>query len=153
MVFAMIEIERKFLLREMPPGLGACPFHLIDQGYLVPTGEVEVRMRQQDEERWVTFKRRSGLVREEINLPIGAEHWEELWPLTLGRRLTKRRHEVPFGEYTVEIDVYGGKNKGVVVAEVEFPSEAAAHAFEPPAWFGEEVTGRREYANPVLAIE
>lgn len=149
----MLEIERKFLVRRMPEDLEQCSRFAIAQGYLVPNGEIEVRLRRQNEDHWLTIKRRTGLVRDEVNLPLSAPQWEELWPLTLGKRLTKRRYEVPLGEYTVEIDIYDGKNEGLVVAEVEFPSEEAAMAFQPPEWLGEEVTGRREYSNPLLAIE
>jgi CYTH domain-containing protein len=149
----MLEIERKFLVRQMPDNLEHFARHAIAQGYLVPSGEVEVRLRRQDDQHWLTFKRRSGLVREEINLPLTGAQWDELWPLTLGKRLTKLRYEIPLAPWTVEIDVYGGKNEGIVVAEVEFPSEEEAMAFQPPDWLGEEVTGRREYANPLLAIE
>src|SRR6202012_1071257 len=108
---AMLEIERKFLVRRMPEKLEQCTQFAITQGYLVPSGEIEVRLRRQNEDHWLTFKRRSGLVREEINLPLTATQWEELWPLTLGKRLTKRRYEVPLGEYTVEIEILTKEKK------------------------------------------
>ena len=38
------------------------------------------------------------------------------------------------------------------LAEVEFPSEEAAHAFVPPEWFGREVTFTGEYQNSRLAL-
>ena len=41
--------------------------------------------------------------------------------------------------------------EGLVVAEVEFPSEDEAGDFEPPAWIGEEVTGDERYLNETLA--
>jgi CYTH domain-containing protein len=39
------------------------------------------------------------------------------------------------------------------VAEVEFESEAAADEFEPPDWFGPEVTDDPRYANRALAVD
>jgi CYTH domain-containing protein len=39
-----------------------------------------------------------------------------------------------------------------MLVEVEFPSEAAARAFVPPDWFGEDVTGDRRYRNRTLAL-
>ena len=149
----MLEIERKFLIRTLPPDLETHPSYEIQQGYLVPTGEIEVRLRGSGEKLTLTFKKRAGLVREEINLPLTPEQWDELWPLTVGRRLRKRRYEVPCGEWTVEIDVYAGRSTGLVVAEVEFPSEAAAYLFQPPEWLGEEITGQPKYSNPLLATE
>ena len=51
----------------------------------------------------------------------------------------------------VELDVYGGDLDGLTVAEVEFDDERQAQEFEPPAWFGDEVTGKEEYLNESLA--
>jgi adenylate cyclase len=42
---------------------------------------------------------------------------------------------------------------GLVVAEIEFPSEEDAKAFQPPHWLGEEVTGDHRYMNETLATK
>lgn len=87
-----------------------------------------------------------------IEVELGPEQFEALRGACAGNRLEKRRHLVPLGdELTAEVDVYGGSLDGLLVAEVEFPSPEAARAFEPPAWFGREVTGERGYANQSLA--
>ena len=39
----------------------------------------------------------------------------------------------------------------LVLAEVEFPSEAEANAFQPPAWFDREVTYDPSYTNAALS--
>ena len=39
------------------------------------------------------------------------------------------------------------------IAEVEFPDEETADAFEPPEWFDEEVTGNKTYLNETLATK
>jgi CYTH domain-containing protein len=39
------------------------------------------------------------------------------------------------------------------VAEVEFDTEEAADTFEPPAWFGREVTDDARFKNQRLASE
>ena len=74
-----------------------------------------------------------------------------LWPATAGARLTKTRYRVPWRKLTIEIDIYGGSNAGLIVAEVEFPDAQACHSFRPPAWLGDEVTGRSRYSNVKLA--
>ena len=51
----------------------------------------------------------------------------------------------------MELDVYGGDLDGLTVAEVEFDDERQAEEFEPPDWFGDEVTGKEEYLNEALA--
>jgi CYTH domain-containing protein len=52
-----------------------------------------------------------------------------------------------------ELDVYRGALAGLVVAEVEFRSEADAEAFRPPSWFADEVTGDPRFANQRLAVD
>ena len=39
----------------------------------------------------------------------------------------------------------------LVLAEVEFPDEAAANDFRPPEWFGEEVTYDPAYTNAAMS--
>jgi adenylate cyclase len=53
----------------------------------------------------------------------------------------------------IEVDVYCGALTGLSVAEVEFDTEEAADAFEPPAWFGCEVTDDVRFKNQRLASE
>jgi len=148
------EIERKFLLRHLPPPFEQSAGVPIAQGYLaIEPGGPQVRLRKAGERAFLTAKRGLGIVREECEIALTPAQWEALWPLTEGRRLTKRRHEVPYGERKIEIDVYGGAHTGLVVAEVEFESEEAARSFTPPEWFAEEVSGRPEYSNRNLARE
>ncbi len=77
-----------------------------------------------------------------------------LWPLTEGRRLEKRRYAIPFGDgLTIELDVYHGRLGGLLTAEVEFDTPAAASAFAPPDWFGRELTDDPHYKNKRLATQ
>lgn len=56
-------------------------------------------------------------------------------------------------EEEIELDRYREDLDGLLVAEVEFPDEEAADAFEPPEWFDEEVTGNKTYLNETLATK
>jgi adenylate cyclase len=146
-----LEVERKFRLTEPPEGLGEHPHDSIAQGYLVIADDVEVRLRAADGHRLLTVKRGHGEVREEVELQLSAEQFDALWPLTEGLRLEKKRHRVPLGELTVEVDVFEGDLAGLALAEVEFSSEQESQGFDPPDWLGEEVTGDDRYANQTLA--
>lgn len=148
-----IEIERKFLVANAPAGLERHPAQRIEQGYLAvaPDG-VEVRIRRRGEATSLTVKSGPAMVRVEEELPIEPARFDALWALTEGRRLAKVRHLVPLDGLTVELDVYAERLEGLVVAEVEFSSEAASAAFAPPDWLGEEVTGDARYANQSLAL-
>jgi adenylate cyclase len=149
------EIERKFLIKRLPPELRRARRYSILQGYLAAEpDDRHVRLRKKERRAALTFKivQRDG-VREEREIKLTPKQFATLWPATAGRRLQKLRYEMPWNRVVIEIDVYRGKNKGLMVAEVEFPSRAACRKFKPPAWFGREVTGVKRYSNISLAIE
>ena len=146
------EIERKFLVRQLPDDLSAYRSNQISQGYLVSQDDgLQVRLRQASEKFSLTYKRGLGNVREEREVVLTAEQFATLWPATEGKRLVKTRYEIPFGDRVVEIDIYGGKHDGLVVAEVEFDDEESALKFQPPDWLGDDVTGDPRYSNQLLA--
>jgi CYTH domain-containing protein len=147
------EIERKFLVADPPPDLDRHPSTAIEQGYLaVDDDGTEVRVRRRDGQALLTVKSGAGRSRVEEELEIEPERFERLWPLTEGRRIEKRRYELPApGGATIELDVYAGALGGLVVAEVEFGSDEEADAFEPPAWLGPEVTDDPRFKNQRLA--
>jgi CYTH domain-containing protein len=146
------EIERKFLVRTLPGDLTSYAHTEISQGYLVSMDDgLQVRLRKAGERYSLTYKRGMGNVREEREVELTAEQFAALWPATEGKRLCKTRYEIPFGDRVVEIDVYGGRHEGLIVAEVEFDAEEAAKDFQPPDWLGEDVTGDSRYSNQLLA--
>jgi CYTH domain-containing protein len=51
----------------------------------------------------------------------------------------------------VELDVFSGKNNGLVIAEVEFETQEQAELFQKPDWFGKEVTNDLAYRNSNLS--
>lgn len=150
------ERERKFLVKELPPGLSRYPHELIRQGYLAVMGrgseQVEVRVRVKGDEHFLTVKSGQGDARGEEELRITRDQFSRLWRLTKGRRIEKVRYEIPYDGLKIELDVYRGKLRGLKVAEVEFKSLAQLREFTPPPWFGREVTGQEKYSNSHLAL-
>ncbi len=146
-----LEIERKFLLRKMPRGWPDFPHDEIVQGYLAAGRQTQVRLRRSGRVCSLTFKRHGAETREEREIRLTRAQFETLWPPTAGARLTKTRYRVPWKKWTIEIDVYGGSNTGLVVAEVEFNDLASCRAFRPPAWLGDDITGSSRYSNIGLA--
>ncbi|HEX7279762.1 MAG TPA: CHAD domain-containing protein [Solirubrobacterales bacterium] len=146
------EIERKFLLEQLPAELEESPAADVEQGYLAIAKNAEVRVRRRGESFSLTLKRGSGEEREEIEVELDKRQFQALWESVEERRLAKRRYLVPLGKgLNAEVDVYFGPLAGLRVAEVEFPSREAAASFQPPGWFGREVTGDHGYANQSLA--
>ncbi len=147
------ETEAKYLVPNPPPEIADCPNDRIRQGYLIAGADgTEVRVRKEGKKCFLTVKGgRRGATRLEEEIPIRRRQFDALWPLTRGRRVRKVRYRVPHGGLTIEVDVYRGKLKGLVVAEVEFADGHGRQEFEAPPWFGRDVTGERQYDNAALA--
>lgn len=154
-----MEIERKFLLSGVPPTMRFARREPIRQGYIALDGDTEVRLRITPKGAVLTIKAGRGGVRVEEEIALASRQAEALWELTEGRRVQKTRRRVRLAgpasgpELVAEVDEYAGALDGLVVVEVEFPDEAAARGFEPPAWFGRELTDDWRYANRSLASD
>lgn len=144
-----MEIERKYLVRELPDNYRDYPFHRIEQGYLCT--EPVVRVRREDDTCYMTYKSKGLMVREEYNLPLTKEAYEHLLEKVDGNVLVKKRYLIPFERWTVELDIFEGKFDGLVLAEVEFETEEEACGFQAPEWFGKDVTFSGEYQNSLLS--
>lgn len=147
-----MEIERKFLVKNenLPQNLEQYPCKVIEQGYLCT--EPVVRIRQSNEEYYLTYKSKGLLAREEYNLSLTKEAYEHLKPKADGIVLSKVRYVIPEKDgLFIELDVFKAPYEGLLLAEVEFSSEEEAKAYQPPAWFGEEVTYSTKYHNSTLS--
>lgn len=125
-----MEIERKYLISSLPEHLEKYPHRQLEQGYL-STSPV-VRVRKDDDKYELTYKSKGLMVREEHNLPLTKESYEHLRTKIDGRLITKKRYCIPYGIYTIELDIFEGDLAPLVLAEVEFPTEQEANAFTPP---------------------
>lgn len=145
-----MEIERKYLIKQLPGNLDTFPCRIMEQGYL-NTAPV-IRIRKDNEHYELTYKSKGLMVREEYNLPLTREAYEHLLPKIDGRLIKKRRYMIPLTDgLTVELDVFEGELAPLVLAEVEFPDESQALSFTPPDWFGEDVTFSGKYHNSYLS--
>ncbi len=152
------EIERKYLLTDLPPvPLGdsaATTVQDIDQGYL-PGGHVTERVRSiaaGGVTRWYrTVKGGNGLVRLELEDQIDRDLFDALWPLTSGRRVHKRRYLVREGGAEWAIDQFLDRPLTLAEVELAHPDDAPL----PPPWLSahvdREVTGDPTYDNARLA--
>ena len=146
-----MEIERQFLVKDLPPLPAEC--ETIRQGYVAL--EPEIRIRQIGTEQYVlTVKRGAGLVREEWETAISQREFETLSTrLEPGTRLiSKRRYRLPLPDgHIAELHIHDGHLSEFAYVEVEFPSAEAAASFTPPGWFGREVTEDVRFSYSVLA--
>ena len=145
-----MEIERKYLIDQLPADLASYPCKVIEQGYLCT--EPVVRIRRSNDNYTLTYKGSGLMVREEYNLPLTAESFAHLKNKIDGRLITKRRYLIPLADkYTIELDVFDGDLAPFKLAEVEFETEEEANSFIPPEWFGEDVTFSTKYHNSTLS--
>ncbi len=157
-----MEIERKFMLQGLPKDLGRYESKRLEQGYLCTHPVVRVRktVKAGKETYLLCYKSKLGLekksdaaanVCEEVELPLTAESYAKLLSKAEGRVITKTRYLIPYGAYTIELDVFEGELSGLFFAEVEFPNEEEAAAFVPPDWFAADVTFDERFKNNYLA--
>ncbi len=172
-----VEIERKFLVKELPAELEKYPCHRIEQGYL--NVSPAIRVRRQDDIYYMTYKgkRSEGdeIGQTEYNLPLDEETYEHMSAKADGNVIRKKRYLIPLnddafddayvasdpelskalesGSVIIELDVFEAPFDGRILAEVEFPSEGAAKAYKPADWFLEDVTGDYHYSNAYMSTE
>ena len=145
-----MEIERKYLIEQLPENLSSYDCRIIEQGYLC-TAPV-VRIRRDNDKYELTYKSKGLMAREEYNMPLTKDAYELLLSNVDGRVIRKKRYMIPLDEIlTIELDVFEGDLAPLILAEVEFPSEEMAMDFVPPEWFGEDVTFSTKYHNSNLS--
>lgn len=145
-----MEIEKKFLAKNLPDNLEQYEYHKIEQAYL-NTAPV-VRIRKQDNEYYLTYKGGGMMAREEYNLPLNKKSYFHLREKADGNIITKIRVLIPIHDgLTAELDIFEGKFSGMLLVEVEFDSIEQANSFTPPEWFGKEVTMDKRYHNSYLS--
>jgi CYTH domain-containing protein/CHAD domain-containing protein len=150
---SVVERERKFLVEAVPDDLASTATVQLRQGYLAADDRRSVRVRDAGTGGCtLTVKAGSGVERTELEWSITRQEFEAAWPHTGSQRIEKTRHMIPFGDHVIELDVFGGALDGLVVAEVEFDSISASDDFEPPDWFGRDVTDDGRYTNASLAL-
>ncbi len=144
------EIERKFLVPRLPDLSGVDGQRMI-QGYLRADPEGSVRVRVAGDDAWLTVKGPAhGLSRAEYEYRIPpADAGEMLHNLAITPLVEKIRYRLPHGGYVWELDVFEGRNAGLVLAEVELTD--AAEDPPRPAWIGQEVSDDPRYLNAELA--
>ena len=146
----MQEIERKFLVNGEWRSFVTDSARIV-QGYLSSVPERIVRVRIYGEKGFLTIKgigNASGATRFEWEKEIPAADAHVLLQLCERGIIDKTRHLIPLGNFAYEVDEFHGENEGLVVAEIELPSEDAA--FPKPDWLGKEVTNEARYYNAML---
>jgi len=161
------EIERKFLVdKRSLPKLTKRSYQEITQGYIHGMGgNYYYRLRQVvnmsptggnlGNQYFQTIKGKGSKARDEYEDELMKGQFSAFWPLCKNITITKKRYEIPLEGYnkvTAYLDVYKNIFRGLYTVEVEFETEQECDDFNPPDWFGREVTETFGYANYSLAV-
>ncbi len=145
------EIERKFLVKGNFKQYATKKTKIV-QGFLSSVPERTVRVRIKDNQGFLTIKgigNKNGITRFEFEKEISLKDAQDLLQICEPERIHKIRYIVPTSnDLFFEVDEFLGDNQGLIVAEIELPSEDSW--FEKPTWLGEEVTQDLRYYNSVL---
>ena len=146
------EIERKFLVSSSAWRDSAEAEIRIRQFYLTAAAGRTVRIRISDgETATLTLKfSGKGRGRDEFEYRVPLAEAEEMQAFALGKVIEKTRHHVRYRDYLYEVDVFGGRLAGLVIAELETPDIVPAERLPP--WLGREVTQDGQYYNASLAL-
>lgn len=145
------EIERKFLVQPgyLPPDFPKSGIRMV-QGYVPTSNQTAVRVRIAGDAAWLTLKTpRVSLSRREFEYEIPVDEATDILELLCTHSVEKIRTLVEHQGHTWEVDVFSGLNVGLMLAEIELPSEDTA--FEPPSWLGAEVSFDPKYTNSALS--
>ena len=142
-----MEIERKFLVKELPDLANIEPLRY-ERYYLRVEKGVEERIQKTNEH--YTYEKKVAvdeLTRSTELKHISEKEFEELKAKS-GKAILRDSYSL---SPNLSIKIYHGEYEGLVMAEVEFPSEEVAVEYEGPEWFDDEVTFDSRYQNNNLA--
>ena len=146
-----IEIEHKFLVNNDSYKEMACSASKITQGFLSRDPERTVRIRIRDNEAFITIKGKGArAAHPEFEYPIALADATEMLSLCVPPIIIKTRYIVMHEGNRWEVDEFEGELKGLVIAELEVPTED--YSFTLPPFVGKEVTGDPRYYNSQLGI-
>lgn len=150
-----IEIERRFFVNDKFNQLDLSTYEssFFSQGYIAQTSRAILRVRITTETAFITIKSQienATLGHHEFEYEIPQADAKELIELSQKSIVTKKRCYIPTGDLLWEVDVFEGDNKGLIIAEIELPSEDTE--IELPEWLGEEITDNSTLSNYALSI-
>lgn len=142
-----LEIERKFLIQALPDNLKNYKHFEIQQWYFVLAKNIEERVRHKWNSYYYTKKIWYWEVRNEYEIKISKEKFDNLRSKTDWKRIYKTRYLIPYNNNIIELDIYKWDLKWLMVAEVEFWSSKELENFKIPQRFWEDITNNNKYKN------
>lgn len=146
-----IEIEHKYLVKDDSYRAIASSVSEIQQGFLSRDPERTVRVRIKDRQGFITIKGKGdGAAHPEFEYEVPLDDAMQMLSLCEPPVIRKTRYIVMHDGNRWEIDEFHGDLHGLVIAELEVPSED--YRFALPPFVGTEVTGDKRYYNSQLGV-
>ena len=149
------EIERKYAVNYLPEDLKITDILDIEQAFIYKDEKTVIRIRKicnrnsNNIEYIYTVKTKGDIAYHkdstvanayEIESYLKEEEFNELIKNRISSIIRKTRMVIPIeNNLKVEMDIYKDYLQELITAEVEFPSEDIANAFQKPEWLGEEM--------------
>lgn len=157
--YARLERERRYLLRELPPGLRlADPHTQITDNYVTGTRLRLRKVRDPRTNEWtlkLTQKHTPSppdFSRALITSMYLSPYEYEVFSVFEGNELRKNRYPFEHGGRLYSVDVFLGPLRGLVLAETDFETDEELDAFPAPAFAHADVT-RDELFTGVRLVE
>lgn len=147
------EIERKWLVdkEKIPYDLNkAMDIYDIQQTYICFDPEMRVRNYNNGQSYEFTIKTNlteDGLIRDEINMDITQEQYENLIEKKECFTIHKTRYNVYDNGQVMAIDIFHDELDGLAYMEIEFKSKEDSDNYETPSWVIKDVTSDVRYKN------
>ena len=114
----MIEIERKYLVKNLEFKSFSKEVKTITQGYINDDPNKSVRIRLIENNAYITIKGKplnDGLSRYEWEKKISLDEGLDLLKLCKDQLISKKRYYINFKEFIIEVDEFLDKNKGLYI--------------------------------------
>ena len=150
----MIELERTFLAKRLPAGLKACKHKDMIDLYIPKESEHPVLRITKNGEHYEMTKKKpvrgdDASKQEEQTIILTKDEIDVLMNLP-GKKTEKTRHYYPYKGKTLEIDVFQGALKGLVLVDAEFSPDEEKNAFAMPDFCLADVTHEKILAGGMV---
>jgi len=150
-----IELERTFLLKDIPIGLEKCKLIEIIDIYIPGSASHPVlRIRKRGDAFEITKKYplvgKDSSEQGEYSISLTKEEFEELSKIK-GKRFRKDRYFYHFNGKTAEVDIYLDDLQGLGLVDFEFNSRQEKDSFTMPDFCLADVTQEKTFAGGLLA--
>ncbi len=151
----MIELERTFLVKALPPGWRRLPHEqIIDRYFPYNCAHPGIRLRQKGAQATLTKKRplcsNDSSRQEEQTIILSPAEFRAFQKIP-AKIVSKTRYYQHWHRAKIEFDVFRGPLKGLVLADIEFTSTRQLRSFQPPDFLLADVTQEEMIAGGKLA--